>query len=92
LKANSDKTLMQRVLDEPTIAAVRIADMLPVGNVVLIELKRDVIDLAFASDVTTVQWQSGSGWTNHFQVFAAWAPRLKTDFDGRSGIFHGSVP
>lgn len=90
-KANSDKTLMQRVLDEDAINSVRASDVLATGNVVMVEMTRSVLDLAIASDITTVQWQSGSGWTNHFQVFAAWAPRLKQDYDSRCGILHGST-
>lgn len=91
-KANSDKTLMQRVMEIEVIKAVRISDTLQAGDVILIELERGTIDLAIASDITTVQWQSGSGWTNHFQAFAAWAPRLKADYDGHCGICHGSTP
>jgi uncharacterized linocin/CFP29 family protein len=85
------RTLMQRVLDEDVIDAVRVSDVLATGNVVMVQLERGVIDLAVASDVTTVQWASGSGWTNHFQVFASWAPRLKSDFDGHTGIMHATV-
>lgn len=90
-KAESDKTLMQRVTDEDVIDRVRVSDTLADGNVILIEMNRGVIDLAVASDVTTVQWESGSGWTNHFQVFAAWAPRLKKDYDSRTGYLHAST-
>ena len=90
-KANSDKTLMQRVMDEDVISNVRVSDVLTTGNVVLVELNRTVLDLAVASDLSTIQWQSGSGFTNHFKVFASWAPRLKKDYDGRTGILHGST-
>ena len=90
-KEFSDKTLMERVTDEDVISRVRVSDTLTAGNVIMIQMERSVIDLAVASDVTTVQWESGSGWTNHFQVFAAWAPRLKQDFDSRCGILHGST-
>ena len=90
-KAESDKTLMERVQDEDVINRVRISDTLSEGNVLLVQMERSVIDLAVASDVTTVQWQSGSGWNNHFQVFASWAPRIKSDYDGRCGIIHGTT-
>lgn len=90
-KAHGTRTLMQRTLDEDSIAAVRVSDVLATGNVVLVQMTRSVLDLAIASNVTTVQWQSGSGWTNHFQVYAAWAPRLKSDFDNRTGILHGTT-
>ena len=90
-KANSDKTLMQRVLDDADIDRIRTSDVQKDGNVSMVQMTSDVLDLAIASDVTTVQWASGSGWTNWFQVFAAWAPRLKADYDGRSGILHGAT-
>ena len=90
-KEYSDKTLMQRVTDEDSITRVRVSDTLNDGDVVLVEMSRDVLDLAIGSDITTIQWASGSGWTNHFQVFAAWAPRLKKDFDGHCGIIHGTT-
>lgn len=90
-KEFSDKTLLERVEDEDVINRVRVSDVLSAGNVVMVQMENSVIDLAVASDITTVQWESGSGWTNHFQVFAAWAPRLKSDYDGRTGILHGST-
>ncbi len=90
-KANSDKTLMERVQDEDSIARVRVSDVLTDGNVIMQEMNRRVIDLAVAADVTTVQWQSGSGFTNNFKTYAAWAPRLKSDYDGRCGTCHGST-
>lgn len=90
-KANSDKTLMDRVLEDPRVNAVRVSDVLATGNVTLVEMTSRNLDLAIASDVTTVQWQSGSGMTNMFKTYAAWAPRLKADFDGRSGILHGAT-
>lgn len=90
-KANGDRTLMERCLAEPSIDAVRTADMQTSGNVSMVEMNSGTLDLAVASDVSTVQWASPSGWTNYFQVFAAWAPRFKTDFDGRTGILHATV-
>lgn len=90
-KAFGERTLMERVLAEPAINAVRVADALEAGDVVLVEMSRTVLDLAVAADLTTIQWASPSGWTNYFQTFAAWAPRLKQDFDSRTGILHATV-
>lgn len=90
-KANSDRTLMERVLAEPAIRAVRVSDVLTVGNVLFLDMTNRYMDLAVAADVSTIQWQSGSGFTSYFKTFAAWAPRLKRDFDGRCGILHATV-
>jgi uncharacterized linocin/CFP29 family protein len=90
-KAFGDRTLMERVLAEPSIRAVRVSDALEATDVLMIQMTSDTLDLAVASDSTTIQWASPSGWTNFFQVFAAWAPRLKSDFDGRTGILHATL-
>lgn len=90
-KEFGDKTLMARVLEDPRINNVRVADALATGNVIGVEMTSRTIDLAMAADITNVQWQSGSGMTNHFKTYAASAPRLKADFDGRCGIIHGTL-
>ena len=90
-KEFSDKTLMERVTDEDSITRVRVSDVLETGNVVMVEMTSRTIDLAMAADITNVQWQSGSGMTNYFKTYAASAPRLKADYDGRCGILHGST-
>ena len=85
------RSLMDVVEGRDVIARVRVSDVLNKGDVVMVQMERTVLDLAMAADLTTVQWESGSGWTNNFQSFAAWAPRLKQDFDGHSGIMHATV-
>lgn len=89
-KAESDKTLMTRVLEDPRIDSVKVLDVLAAGNVLLIQLDKMSLDLAEGAAESNIQWASGSGWTNFFQTFAAIAPRLKTDYDGRTGIMHGT--
>lgn len=84
------QTLMDRVLAIPEISNVRFTDKLATKNAVLVQMDRMTIDLAVASDITNVQWDSGSGWTHYFQHFAAWAPRLKADYDGHLAVVHGS--
>jgi len=96
-KTNSDKSLRTRVLEDPRVRDIRVADALhgtshaDGADVVLVQQTSDSVDMAVGSDISTVQWASGSGWTNYFQVFTAWAPRIKTDFDGRAGVLHATV-
>jgi hypothetical protein len=87
--ASSDtRTVRQRILALEGITAIKVADFLTGNNVVLISLQKDVVDLAVAQDVTTVQWSNNGGMSEEYKVFAVWVPRLKSDFDGRSGITH----
>lgn len=89
-KAMSEKTLMQRVLEIDGIDAVRFSTQCPVGQVVLVQWLDSTIDLAVISDIDVIQWKSNTGWTDKFQTYAAWAPRIKSDFDGHLGVVHGT--
>lgn len=81
-------TLRERLMDEfdTEIAAVRRTDRLEDGTGVMVDPRQDVVELAVAEDVQTVEWQSGSGMTNHFKIMSAMAPEIKADSSGQSGV------
>lgn len=82
------RTVRERILQIESVARVVVADRLSADNVILVQMTSDVVDLAVAQDVTTVQWDSQGGMSEHFKVMAVWVPRLKQDYDGRTGIVH----
>lgn len=82
------RTIRERLLQLSGLSRIVVADRLPADNVILVQLTRNVVDLAVGQEMTTVQWQSQGGMVEHFKVMAAWAPRIKNDYDGRSGIVH----
>ena len=82
------RTIRARLLQLSNLNRIVVADRLASDNVILIQLTRDVVDLAVAQDVTTVQWDQSGGMSEHFKVMAVWVPRLKSDYDEKSGIVH----
>ena len=93
--ANYPKTLRQRLLELSGLSEIKVADRLMGDNVVIVSMQRDVVDLAIAQDITTVQWTNNGGMSEEFKVMAVWAPRIKNDYDNKSGIVHirpGAVP
>lgn len=86
--SSDTRTVRERILALSGIEDVIVADFLTGNNVVLVSLTKDVVDLAVAQDITTVQWTNNGGMSEEFKVMAVWVPRLKSDFDGRSGITH----
>lgn len=84
------RTVRQRLLQLNGLNAIKVADRLADNNVVLVQMTRDVVDLAVAQDITTVQWDEQGGMVAQFKVMAVWVPRVKNDFDGNSGIVHAS--
>ncbi len=85
---NDERTIRQRILALQGIEDIRVTDFLADDNVILVQMTRDVVDLAIAQDITTVQWSILGGMQEEFKVMAVWVPRIKADFDGRSGIAH----
>ena len=90
------RTIRERIMALGQISEIKVADRLAPGatqtvadhSVLLVQMTRDVVDLAIAQDVTTVSWQMYGGMQERFKVMACWVPRIKSDFDGRSGIVH----
>lgn len=82
------RTIRERLMMLNGISEIRVLDRLANNNVLLIEMKKEVVDLAVGQDVATLHWQANGGLQEHFNVMAIWAPRVKSDYDGRSGIVH----
>lgn len=89
-KADSDRTLMDRVMATGKISEIVVSDSLDSNDVIMLEPTDQFLDIAEAAGFSTVQWQSGSGFTLMFKSYMAAALRLKTDFDGHVGVMHGS--
>lgn len=87
---SDNRTIRQRLLQLSGLQEIKVADRLANDNVVLVQMTREVVDLARAQDVTTVQWENRGGMTQEFKTMAVWVPRLKSRYDGQSGIVHMS--
>ena len=90
-KTESDKTIIQRIKEIEGIGSVRVADVLPDDNVLLVQMTKDVVDLVIGMQPRVVQWDVEGGFQTNFKVLTILVPRMKNDFDNRSGIVHGSV-
>jgi len=82
------RTTRERIMQLNGIMGIQVADRLANANVVLVQMTVDVVDLAMAQDITTIQWESKGGMQQNFKVMAVWVPRTKSDYDGKSGIVH----
>ncbi len=93
-KANSDKTIRTRISEMAQIANIRLSTNLAdagSGEVILVEMARDVIDIVDGMQPTTLQWESTGGMITNFKVMSILVPRVKNDQLLQSGIAHYSV-
>lgn len=90
-KKASDKTIRQRIQEIDEIEAVRTSAFIPDGEVLLVQMTSNVVDLGVAQDITTVEWGEMGGFLTNFRTFCAMVVRLKADQKGRTGIVHYTV-
>lgn len=86
-KANSDKSIINRVKEIAGISDVRPTENL-VNEALLVQMSSDVVDMADGLQPTTLMWESHGGMVLNFKVMAIMVPRFKADFAGQSGIVH----
>lgn len=85
-KANSDKTIRQRLLEIDRLEAVTVADQCPAGKVVLVQMTPDVIQLVEGEPLQTIQWDIQGGFITNFKGFTITVPLVRSDSEGRCGI------
>lgn len=86
--SDTQLSVIQRTI--PDLKFIKRAPKLADGSVLVVQLTKDVVDLAIGSDVVPVSWQDYGGLVNEFIVLAAMAPRIKYDVDHNQGIAHAT--
>ena len=81
-------------MEIPDLEFIKISRNLPggaSGQIILVQLTSDVVDMIDGLQPTMVQWESQGGMVVNFKVMAIMAPRMKSDAANQSGIAHFSV-
>lgn len=90
LAAKGDNTLRDRIGAIEGIDRPRTLDFLPTNTILLVQKTADVAREVIGMDITTVQWETKGGMELNFKVMAILVPQLRADFNGNTGIVHGS--
>lgn len=86
-----DNTIKDRLLKIESLQAIKTADMMPTGKVALVQMTSDVIDMVNGQAPTVIPWTSVDGFTLHWLVMAIMVPRVRSDYNGDSGICIGTL-
>jgi len=86
------KMLMEHLQQIDLIKDIKVTSALRPGEFTLLQTTDDVIDLAVAQPLITVEWDSPGGFETNFKVFTAFAPRLKYRQDRTLGVVHATFP
>lgn len=92
---NASMTLRDRLKKIDGISDVRRLDFLPGASypfeMILVQMTSDVARAVSGMDITTIQWDAVGGMRKNFKVMAIMVPQLRADFNGNTGIVHGTT-
>lgn len=86
----SGQTVKARLEQLDQISKITVSDSIPNGDLVLIQMEVNTIDLAIAQQLITIEWDERGGLNHNYKILAALAPRIKPDANGELGIVHYS--
>ena len=88
-KANSDKTVKDRLLQISQIKEVKPAEKLTNGNAILVEMEDRTIELAVAQDIIVVPHvKTNPMASQHMTAYAAMVHKIHEDSNSNTGIMH----
>jgi uncharacterized linocin/CFP29 family protein len=89
-KAASDRTIWERLMAIPQIAAGRIVatPKLTGTTVVLVQMTRDVVRMIDGLQPTMVEWETRGGWEFTYKIVAILLPQIRSSGNQKSGIVH----
>jgi uncharacterized linocin/CFP29 family protein len=88
-KADTERTVLTRILQHQEIVAVKATEALT-SDLVMVEMSRQTVELAKASDIVNIPWQTLGGMEERFKVMGAMVPKIKVDGRGDIAVFHWS--
>jgi len=89
--AKGDLTLRQRIAMIDGITAVRTLDYLPAHTAILLQTTSDVARMIIGMEIQTLQWETNGGLEINFKVMTIQVPQIRADFNGNSGVIHGTA-
>lgn len=88
------RTMLKKI---PAIQDVRRLDRLTgltggdAYTLLFVQMTPDVAQMVNGMDITTIQWEEKGGLDLRFKVMAIKVPRLRSDYNSRTGILHGTT-
>lgn len=87
---DQERGLLERLRNEfdEELDSIVNAPSMADDEAVLLKPSEDVVELAVASDLQNVEWESNDGFTLHMKVMGSITPIVKSDEANQSGICH----
>jgi len=90
-KANSDKSIRQRIMEIDGIEFIKVADKLYDDNVIMLDLKKETVRIVVGFQPMMVEWTSHGGMQFEYKIMAIMVPQFRADANGRMGLVHATT-
>lgn len=93
-KENGNESIRQRMTEMEfggKKLQIKTADQMPATTAVLVQMTRDVVEIVNGQPPTVIPWTDPSGFHLYWLVLAILVPRVRSDYDGNSGIVVATV-
>jgi hypothetical protein len=81
--------ILRRIQESfPSIQSIKPIFAMPVGELVLVDLTMETVDLAVKMEPGNVPWEEMGGLSQHVRVIGSLTPRIKEDGAGNVGVVH----
>lgn len=90
-KANSDKSIRQRIREVEGIEDVKTLDFMSNFDLIMVQMTSNVVREVVALDIQALQWETKGGMQINFKVMAILVPQLRADYNGNTGIVYGTA-
>lgn len=84
-------TVRERIMKIAGIQGIKVIDTLTSGNVLLVQMTKDVVRLIRGMGIQNVQWQSHGNFVTNYKVMTIQVPQIRADHNNKTGIVHASV-
>lgn len=84
-------TIRERIMKISGIKGIKVIDMLPDNNVLLVQMTSDVVRLVRGMGLQNVEWQTEGRFITKYKVMTIQVPQIRADQEGNCGIVHGST-
>jgi hypothetical protein len=89
-KANSDRTIWDRVMAIPGIDRIVATPRLTGNTALLVQMSSDVVQMIDGLQPTMVEWETKGGFEFNYKIIAIMLPRVRATGNLKSGIVHFS--
>lgn len=84
-------TIRDRIMKIAGIQDIVTVDRLASDNVVLVQTTPNVVRIVNGLPLQNIEWSTEGGMVNKYKVMTIRVPQIRSDYNGKTGIVHGSI-